>query len=114
MIGLYKNAELVVIPTLYEAGSAPLYEAMRYQVPVICSNTTSLPETIGDKRFIFDAENINSISELILKIITDDEMRKANIQNSINRMKELVAYDYLAGFIDVYKKLLIDVKQAIF
>ena len=31
LIGLYKNSELVVIPTLYEAGSGPLYEAMRYK-----------------------------------------------------------------------------------
>ncbi|MBT8393057.1 MAG: glycosyltransferase family 4 protein, partial [Ignavibacteria bacterium] len=35
LIGLYKNTSLVVIPTLYEAGSGPLYEAMRYQAPVI-------------------------------------------------------------------------------
>ena len=42
LISLYKNSSLVVIPTLYEAGSGPLYEAMRYQVPVICSNVTSL------------------------------------------------------------------------
>ena len=42
LIGLYKWASLVVIPTLYEAGSGPLYEAMKYSTPVICSNVTSV------------------------------------------------------------------------
>ena len=53
LIGLYKNSELVVIPTLYEAGSGPLYEAMKYKVPVICANTTSLPETVSNAKICF-------------------------------------------------------------
>ena len=48
LLGLYKLTSLVVIPTTYEAGSGPLYEAMRYSIPVICSNVTSLPESIGN------------------------------------------------------------------
>ncbi len=41
---LYRNAVLVTIPTEYEAGSFPLYEAMMQNAPVICSDVTSLPE----------------------------------------------------------------------
>ncbi|MEJ2105599.1 MAG: glycosyltransferase family 1 protein [Ignavibacteriaceae bacterium] len=61
LIGLYKSANLVVIPTLYEAGSGPLYEAMRYGIPVICSNVTSLPETIGNNDFIFNPSDSDEI-----------------------------------------------------
>ncbi len=63
LIGLYKNARLVVIPTLYEAGSGPLYEAMRYGIPVVCSNVTSLPETVGNSEFVFNPNNLEEMTD---------------------------------------------------
>lgn len=104
LIGLYKNVELVVIPTLYEAGSGPLYEAMRYEVPVICARTTSLPETILDERFLFDPKKTADIAGLINKMLTDIELKNDNIKNSIKRMKELSGYDYFEGFRNVYNE----------
>jgi glycosyltransferase involved in cell wall biosynthesis len=104
LIGLYKNCELVVIPTLYEAGSGPLYEAMRYKAPVICANTTSLPETIGDKNFIFDPYDEKYLSELIEKLISDKTLKELNIKNSTKRMEELAEYNYAKNFIDIYSK----------
>ena len=104
LIGLYKNAELVVIPTLYEAGSGPLYEAMRYEVTVICARTTSLPETIGDERFIFDPNNAEDMAGLISKLLNDVELKNANVQNSISRMRELAEFDYFERFRNVYNE----------
>ena len=105
LIGLYKNAELVVIPTLYEAGSGPLYEAMKYKVPVICANTTSLPETVSNAKYIFNPTDVNELSELILKMLSDKSQRELNCKNSESRMKELGAIDYSEAFNKVYKKI---------
>ncbi len=102
LIGLYKNTELVVIPTLYEAGSGPLYEAMRYEVPVLCARTTSLPETIGDERFLFDPKNAEDMADLINKLLNDVELKNANVKNSISRMRELAEFDYFEGFRNVF------------
>ena len=95
----------MVIPTLYEAGSGPLYEAMRYSSPVICSNITSLPETIGNDKFIFDPNSVNEMTALIKKMLTDDGFRKENLDNSKKRMASLKAVDYANNIIDVYKKV---------
>jgi glycosyltransferase involved in cell wall biosynthesis len=103
LIGLYKNSELVVIPTLYEAGSGPLYEAMRYKVPVICAKTTSLPETIGDDRFVFSPKNVDELSNLIVKMLTDENFMNDNIFNSEKRMNELGNKNYFESFRMVYK-----------
>ncbi|MCZ2222798.1 MAG: glycosyltransferase, partial [Chitinophagales bacterium] len=103
LIGLYKNTSLVVIPTLYEAGSGPLYEAMRYEVPVICARTTSLPETIRDERFIFDPKNTEDLANLVDKMLTDDKLREGNLLNSKNRMTELSKFDYFESFRNIYK-----------
>ena len=102
LIGLYKNTELVVIPTLYEAGSGPLYEAMRYKVPVICANTTSLPDTIKNSKYIFNPKDVELLSLLIIKMLTDENEIRENVRNSEKRMKELGEKNYFESFRDVY------------
>jgi glycosyltransferase involved in cell wall biosynthesis len=106
LIGLYKNARLVVIPTLYEAGSGPLYEAMRYEIPVVCSNVTSLPETVGNSEFVFNPNNLKEMTDKIKSGIVDEDFRTRNIQNSRERMNELEKNNYSQSFINTYKKLL--------
>jgi glycosyltransferase involved in cell wall biosynthesis len=105
LLALYKLTSLVVIPTLYEAGSGPLYEAMRYQVPVICSNVTSLPDTVGNSEFLFDPKNIDALAEKIKTGLNDDSFRKRNIENSKIRIEQLIKIDYSKILIEVYKKL---------
>lgn len=80
LYSLYKQAVGVVIPTLYEAGSFPLMESILLNVPVICSNVTSLPETIGNVKFVFDPENINDFSEKVIQLWKDEEFRKYNLE----------------------------------
>jgi len=105
LISLYKNTSLVVIPTLYEAGSGPLYEAMRYQVPVICSNVTSLPDTVEDNDFVFDPTNSGAIAEKIKIGLTKEEFRKRNIENSKLRMDYFKKIDYSKNFIGAYRRV---------
>ena len=106
LISLYKLTRLVVIPTKYEAGSAPLYEAMRYGAPVICSNVTSLPDTVANEEFLFDPGDVKSLENLILKMLTDEGMTERNIKNSKQRLTELSEMDYSGNFINVYEKVI--------
>jgi glycosyltransferase involved in cell wall biosynthesis len=76
---LYHKCRAVVIPTLYEAGSFPLIESILMGIPVVCSKVTSLPETIGDVRFVFDPINIEDLADKINKIWSDDIYRKENV-----------------------------------
>ncbi len=105
LIGLYKNASLVVIPTLYEAGSGPLYEAMRYRAPVICSNVTSLPETIDNDEFIFNPKNIHDIAEKIISCLTNENYKEKNLENSQQRMEYYRKINYMKNFLNVYLKI---------
>lgn len=104
--GLYSRASLVVIPTLYEAGSGPLFEAMRYSVPVICSDVTSLPETIGNTDFVFNPRNINEIAMKIKKGLTDTEYILRNKANSKIQTEELVNRDYKHEFTTTYSRII--------
>ncbi len=92
-------------PYFYEAGSGPLYEAMRYGIPVVCSNVTSLPETIHNNEFTFNPNDQEEILNRIKSGLYDEEFRKRNIQNSRDRMKMLEKNNYSECFINTYKKL---------
>ncbi len=85
---ILSGATLAVIPTLYEAGSYPLMEAMVQGVPVICSSTTSLPDTIGDLRFVFDPNSPDEMAEKMALLLSDEQLRMENIANSDAKVQE--------------------------
>jgi glycosyltransferase involved in cell wall biosynthesis len=103
---LYKNCSMVVVPTLYEAGSFPLMEAMCLEVPVICSDVTSLPDTIGDSRFTFNPVDLDRMASLILKMLDDADFRADNILNSRNRIEQLQQIQSANFIIESYQKIL--------
>lgn len=76
---LYSNAELFVYPSLYEGFGIPPLEAMSCGCPVACSNTSSIPEVVGDAAELFDPEDLGSISMAI-----------DNVLNSVTRKNILV------------------------
>ncbi len=62
---LYRNALLFVFPSRYEGfGLTPL-EALACGTPVICSNTTSLPEVVGDAAMLFDPDEKESLTHML-------------------------------------------------
>jgi glycosyltransferase involved in cell wall biosynthesis len=104
---LYEQAAAVVIPTEYEAGSFPLFEAIKYGAPVICSDVTSLPDTIGgDHRFLFDPYDTQRLAELIVRITSDSSFREANIANSAKQANRLQSINAAPYFYEAYRSLL--------
>ena len=87
---LYKTCVGVVVPTLYEAGSFPLMEAILIGVPVICSRTTSLPETIGDPEFIFDPKSISDMGDKAIALFYDSDFANRSLSNAISRRDYIV------------------------
>lgn len=106
LLWLYRNAALVVIPTEYEAGSYPLLEAMMLGAPVICSNVTSLPDTIEDKRFVFNPYDENALAALIQSMLANEPLRADNIANGLRQTKKLRSFDAAACFYKTYRSIL--------
>lgn len=105
---LYSNCALVVIPTLYEAGSFPLLEAMSQNVPVICSNVTSLPTEIGNSKFLFSPLHVPQMAELILENLDNPKLVKENKENSERQFAALMnqnpAIDYAALYCTIVSR----------
>jgi len=85
---LYRLAQFVVIPTLFEAASGPLFEAWQDGTPVACSRVTSLPEQAGDAALLFDPFSVGAIAEAIAQMATDLKLREDLRQRGARRLQD--------------------------
>ena len=76
----YEHALCFVLPSLYEGFGLPVLEAMRYNCPVIISNTSSLPEVGGDAAVYIKPEDVSDIAEKIKKVVMSEGLRKEMIE----------------------------------
>ncbi len=87
---LYNGALAFVLPSLYEGFGLTVIEAMASGVPVIVSNTSSLPEIVGEAGVLVDPISPLSITEGILKIIRKDQryFRENLIKKGLAQVKK--------------------------
>lgn len=71
---LYLLCRAVVIPSLFEAASFPLWEAFQSGAPVACARTTSLPSQAGSAALIFDPWDVGEIADAVWRLWRDDEL----------------------------------------
>jgi glycosyltransferase involved in cell wall biosynthesis len=68
---VYKLAMALVMPSLFESVSIPIYEAFLVGTPVAASDILAIPEQVGDAGLLFDPTSVASIKEAIIKIVKD-------------------------------------------
>jgi alpha-1,3-rhamnosyl/mannosyltransferase len=74
--GLYAGAELFVFPSLYEGFGLPLLEAMACGAPVLCCNTSSVPEVVGDAA-LPARPDVDSLAAALTRLLEDAALREA-------------------------------------
>lgn len=68
---IYILAAALVMPSLFESVSIPVYEAFQAGIPVAASNILAIPEQVGDAGLLFDPKSVASIRDAILRIARD-------------------------------------------
>jgi len=63
LVDLYNLADLFVFPSLYEGFGIPVLEALACGTPVICSNTSSLPEVAGNNAMYINPTDVEDIRD---------------------------------------------------
>lgn len=103
----YKNAEVFVLPSLYEGFGLPVLEAMQYGCPVVTSNVSSLPEAGGDAALYFDPNNAQDIAKQIEKVLSSEKLKKEMIEKGHEQVKkfswEKSAKEVIKVFEDIKK-----------
>lgn len=82
---LYSGAVAFVFPSLYEGFGLPPLEAMACSTPVIASNTTSLPEVVGDAALTVEPLVVGEIAEAIQRLVTDEDLRSSLAKKGLER-----------------------------
>ena len=80
---LYSNAELFLFLYLYEGFGLPVLEAMKCGVPVISSNTSSLPEVAGEAAILHAPTDIDAVAKSILAICGNAQLRESMAARSL-------------------------------
>lgn len=77
---LLSGAHAFLMPSLYEGFGLPILEAMACGTPVICSDTSSLPEVAGDAALLVDPEDTWSIADGMGRLLSNDALRAELIE----------------------------------
>jgi glycosyltransferase involved in cell wall biosynthesis len=101
---LYNLARLMVFPSLYEGFGIPLVEAMACGCPVACSNTTSIPEVVGDAAVTFDPGSAEEMAEKIWAIWNDDVLLCDLKTKGLGRVGQFSWENMARQTVQVYKK----------
>ena len=72
---LYRLASVFAFPSLYEGFGLPPLEAMACGAPVVTSNTSSLPEVVGDAAVLVDPTDSRAIAEGLAHVLADRNLR---------------------------------------
>jgi alpha-1,3-rhamnosyl/mannosyltransferase len=67
----YQDADVFILPSLYEGFGLPVLEAFACGTPVICSNCGSLPDTCGQAALQIDPHDTAGICEAMRKVLMD-------------------------------------------
>lgn len=107
---LYNAAKLFVYPSLYEGFGLPVLEAMACGIPVITSNTSSLPEIVADAGIMLDPLDINALAEAMYNVLMDDNLRNSLIEKGLKRAENFSWEKTAAMTMDIYREVLSESK----
>jgi len=106
---IISQSKLFLYPSLRESFGIPILEGMACGVPVITSNTSSMPEIAGDAALIVDPHKTKDISDAINKILSDDKYYDELCRKGMERAKifswKNMAIEYLKLYEEVYSEI---------
>ena len=117
---LYAAATVFVFPSLYEGFGLPVLEAMACGTPVVCSNTSSLPEVVGQTieaqssasysseqtaALLVDPTDTNALAAAIARLMTDEALRRELAQRGLAQAARFSWERTAAATLELYRRL---------
>ena len=102
---IYSLCRVFLYPSLRESFGIPMLEAMRCGVPVITSNTSSMPEVAGDAALFVDPYKPEQITEAIILMLQDKKIRQEYIQKGLIRAAEFSWKSMAQDVLKLYEEI---------
>jgi glycosyltransferase involved in cell wall biosynthesis len=103
---IYSQADLFLYPSLRESFGIPLLEGMACGVPVITSNTSSMPEIAHDAAFLIDPFNPETIANAIIELRNNPKLKKQLSEKGIKRAADFSWANNARQTISIYEHVL--------
>jgi glycosyltransferase involved in cell wall biosynthesis len=81
----YAGSQAAVLPSLCEGFGLPVLEGMASGCPVVCSNTSSLPEIAGDAGLLVDPTSVDSLTDALRRVLTDRALAADMVERGLRR-----------------------------
>ncbi len=99
---LYRQAAVVVLPSLHETFGLPLVEAMASGAPVIAADASSIPEIVGDAAELFDPQSPDALRASIEALLSDERKRSDLISKGYWRAEQFTWSKAAARMLEVF------------
>jgi glycosyltransferase involved in cell wall biosynthesis len=102
---LYKNADVFVLPTLYEGFTLVTLEAMAYGTPVISTDTSSIREGVGDAGLLVPVNDVEALTTALARVLTDPHLAKEMVAKGYEQARRFTWQQCARETLDTYEEL---------
>jgi glycosyltransferase involved in cell wall biosynthesis len=100
---LYRDASLLVMPSLDEGFGLPALEAMAMGVPVIAANRGALPEVVGDAGLVVDCTDAEGLAAAMHRMLAEPELAAACARRGLQQARRFSWQTSADRLIDAYR-----------
>ena len=101
----YDLAKIFVFPSLYEGFGLPPLEAMAHGTPVVTSNTSSIPEVVGNAAVMVNPENVFEIMHALHRVLLDQPVREKLKARGVLQAQKFSWDDSVRRMLEVYHEV---------
>ena len=105
LVQLYKQAELLLFPSLYEGFGWPPLEAMAHGCPVVCSTAGSLPEVVGKAALTCSPTDIDGLTQAVTRLLQNPELKNDLIARGTSNLQRFSLHRMGSQLVSLYEKL---------
>lgn len=106
LLHLYSAAAVLAYPSYYEGFGLPPLEAMACGTPVVASDTSSMPEVIGDAGLLVPPDDYEALSVSLWRVLSDEELRATLVRRGLQRAATFSVSTMAERTLELYRSVL--------